>query len=209
MTDAAAWNERYAAAAMVWDTTPNQFVVAACRRLRPGRALDLAAGEGRNALWLAGRGWQVTAVDFATVAVGRIQGRSALQNRPVDAIVGDALTYRPAPGSFDLVLLSYLQLPEAQLKAVFANVVPGLAIGGRVLVVAHDASNLEGGWGGPQNPDVLTTPAFVGGELARLGLDVLRAEVVRREVPSDIGFHVARDHVVEAVRRPDLVQRHD
>lgn len=200
MTDAATWSERYAATAQVWDTTPNQFVVTACRTLRPGRALDLGAGEGRNALWLAGRGWQVTAVDFAAVAVGRIQSRSALQNRTVDAIVGDALDYRPAPASFDLVLLSYLQLPEAQLERVLANVVPGLAVGGRVLVVAHDASNIDEGWGGPRNPEVLTTAGFVGDRLARLGLTVLRAEVVGREVPYEVGFRVARDHVVEAIR---------
>lgn len=200
MMDAASWSERYAAATMVWDTTPNQFVVATCRKLRPGRALDLGAGEGRNALWLAGRGWQVTAVDFATVAVGRIQGRSALLNRPVNAIVGDALAFQPAPGSFDLVLMSYLQLPQAQLKRVFANVAPALAPGATALVVAHDAANLDSGWGGPRNPDVLTTAEFVASQLRGLGLDVRRADVVRREVPSEIGFRIALDHVIEAVR---------
>lgn len=199
MSEAASWAERHAAAAMAWDTTPNQFVVAACHKLRPGRALDLGAGEGANAVWLAGRGWQVTAVEQGTVEVGRILSHSVLLNHPVDAIVGDAVAYRPRPASFDLILLSYLQLPEHQLRLVFANVIPGLAPGGRVLVVAHDASNLDRGWGGPQDPNLLTTPEVVAGLLAGLGLEVQRAEVVRREVLVPGGLRIALDHVVEAL----------
>jgi SAM-dependent methyltransferase len=200
MSDAASWAERHAAAAMAWDTTPNQFVVAACRKLRPGRALDLGAGEGANAVWLAGRGWQVTAVERGTVEVGRIQSHSVLLNHPVDAIVGDAVDYRPRAASFDLILLCYLHLSERQSRLVFQNVAPGLAPGGRLLVVAHDASNIEHGWGGPADPNVLTTPQAVAGLLADLGLQVLRAEVVRREVLTPSGLRFAYDHIVEALR---------
>jgi SAM-dependent methyltransferase len=200
MTDAASWNERLTAAATTWDITPNPVLVTSCRRLRPGTALDLGAGDGANALWLAGRGWRVTAVDRETVSVGRIQSRSALLAHPVDAIVADAVTYRPAPAAYDLILLSYLDLPESQLRKVFANSVPGLALGGTVLVVGWDSANLEGGWGGPRDPDLLTTGEHLAELLAGLGLDVRRAEVVRREVPDVVGFRIALDHVVEAVR---------
>ena len=200
MSDAASWAERHAAAAMAWDTTPNQFVVAACRKLRPGRALDLGAGEGAHAVWLAGRGWQVTAVERGTVEVGRIQSHSALLNHPVDAIVGDAVGYRPRAASYDLILLCYLQLSEHQLRIAFQNVAPGLVPGGRVLVVAHDASNIAHGWGGPSDPNVLSTPQAVAGLLADLGLEVLRAEVVRREVLTPDGLRFAYDHIVEALR---------
>jgi 2-polyprenyl-3-methyl-5-hydroxy-6-metoxy-1,4-benzoquinol methylase len=62
--DAQAWDERYTASELLWSATPNQFVAAELSDLAPGRAVDLAAGEGRNALWLAERGWHVTAVDF-------------------------------------------------------------------------------------------------------------------------------------------------
>ncbi len=69
--DSRAWDERYAASELVWSSTPNQFVAAEVADLTPGRALDLAAGEGRNALWLAERGWQVTAVDFSLVGLDK------------------------------------------------------------------------------------------------------------------------------------------
>ena len=75
--DSAEWDARYAAADLVWTAAPNRWVEAEFADLRPGRALDLACGEGRNVLWLAGRGWQVTAVDFSGVALAK--GRHAAQ----------------------------------------------------------------------------------------------------------------------------------
>ena len=74
--DARAWDERYAASELVWSATPNRFVEAELAELAPGRAVDLAAGEGRNALWLADRGWHVTAVDFS-LAGARVGAQSA------------------------------------------------------------------------------------------------------------------------------------
>ncbi|HAM44479.1 MAG TPA: class I SAM-dependent methyltransferase [Propionibacteriaceae bacterium] len=199
MTDSATWTERYAAAAMVWDTTPNQFVVEACTNLPPGRALDLGAGEGRNAIWLAGRGWTVTAVDFASIAVGRIASHAALQSVRLDAIVANALNYHPAPDSFDLALLCYLQLPVGQLRKAISNAVSGLDVGGRLVVVAHDESNLPNGVGGPKDPDLLTNADTVAKIATELGLQVVRAELVTREVRTDLGLQQALDYVVEAV----------
>lgn len=200
MDRAASWTERYAATAMVWDTTPNAVVVECCAPLPPGRALDLGAGEGRNAIWLASRGWQVTAVDFVSIAVNRISAHAALQDVELNAVVADAVSYRPEPESLDLVLLSYLQLPADQFRKVLNNVLPALTVHGRILIVAHDASNLHGGYGGPQDPTLLTTPEVVSKQLSEAGLTVLRAEVVEREAPSDAGLRLAYDHVVEAQR---------
>ena len=63
------WDERYRADELIWKVEPNRFLVEEVAGLVPGRALDLACGEGRNALWLAERGWQVTAVDFSAVGL--------------------------------------------------------------------------------------------------------------------------------------------
>src|ERR1022692_4898294 len=73
------WDKRYAGQELVWTAEPNRFVVAELKDLAPGRALDLGAGEGRNAVWLASAGWQVTAVDFS--AVGLDKGRRLAENR--------------------------------------------------------------------------------------------------------------------------------
>ncbi|RJQ80568.1 class I SAM-dependent methyltransferase [Pseudonocardiaceae bacterium YIM PH 21723] len=173
--DAATWDDRYAATDQLWSVTPNRFVEEQLAGLPPGRALDLACGEGRNAAWLADKGWQVTAVDFSAVAVDR--GRTA---RPgVDWQVADVLTYRPQE-SFDLVLIVYLQLPEAELAQVLGTAARALSPGGTLLVVGHDRDNLEHGTGGPQDPAVLYTAAEITAALP--GLRVLDARQVLRPV---------------------------
>lgn len=200
MTDAAGWNERYAATEMVWSSEPNQFVVEICGQLRPGRALDLGAGEGRNAAWLAGQGWTVTAVDFAENAVSKITARAAMERLKVTALVADATSYRPEASSLELGLLCYLQLPLAQLRKAIANVAAGLIDGGRLVVIAHDASNLQHGYGGPRDPNMLTSAAQVSNLMDEAGLRVQTADVRERQVLVDNGFRYALDHVVVGVR---------
>lgn len=185
--DARAWDERYADAELVWSATPNQFVATELADLPPGRALDLAAGEGRNALWLAGFGWRVTAVDFSLVGLDK--GR-ALQTREengrdlhVDWVHADVLAYQPGPAPFDLTLIAYLQLPAEQRRAAVRTGFTALRPGGTLLVVGHDSSNLTEGTGGPQDPEVLFTAEEVLGDLDGERFEVLAAERVARLLP--------------------------
>jgi SAM-dependent methyltransferase len=184
--DARAWDERYAASELVWSATPNQFVAAELNDLAPGRALDLAAGEGRNAIWLAERGWQVTAVDFSGVALDK--GR-ALQERHehggdlrIDWVRADALTFDARPEALDLVVLAYLQLTADERRTAVRRAFLTLRPGGTFFLVAHDSSNLDEGTGGPQDPDVLFTAEEVLADLDGERFDVVRAERVAREV---------------------------
>jgi SAM-dependent methyltransferase len=188
--DAQAWDERYSASELVWSTGPNQFVAAELGDLAAGRALDLAAGEGRNSLWLASRGWQVVAVDFSRVALDK--GRALEQRQqasrpgspPVDWVVADALTFEP-PTGLDLVLLAYLQLPADQRRTAVRRAFGCLGVGGTFLLVAHDSSNLTEGTGGPQDPEVLFTAEEALGDLDGERFEVVRAERVARVVGPD------------------------
>lgn len=175
--DAAAWDERYAAAELVWSAGPNQFVAQELADLPPGRALDLACGEGRNARWLAERGWQVTAMDFSNVAVEK--GRSLYD--AVDWVVGDVLTAK-LPQHLDLVVIAYLQITAEERSVVMRRAFDCLTHGGTLLVVAHDSTNLEEGTGGPQDASVLYTAEDVLDDLAGLSFEVVRAERVARSV---------------------------
>jgi SAM-dependent methyltransferase len=192
------WDRRYAGAEMVWTAEPNRFVVDELQDLAPGRALDIAAGEGRNAVWLAARGWQVTAVDFS--AAGLDKGRHLAQARgvAVDWVHADVRDYQPEAGSFQLVLVAYLQLREAELDGVLRQAMTALAPGGVVLVVGHDVTNLREGTGGPPDPAVLYTPESITRSLR--GLTVLRAERVRRPVATADGRREAVDTLVRAIR---------
>ena len=181
--DAAGWDERYAATELVWSAEPNRFVAEVCTGLAPGRALDLAAGEGRNAIWLAQRGWDVTATDFSRVGLekGRRIAEHAGVAERIAWIVADATT-TDWTDDHDLVVVAYLQLVEAERRAAVRHAFAALQSGGRFVWVAHDSSNLTDGTGGPQDPAVLMTADDVLVDLTGEPYDVVRAERVARPV---------------------------
>jgi len=194
------WDRRYARSEFVWTAQPNRFVVAELAGLAPGRALDLACGEGRNAVWLAERGWRVTAVDFSEVGLAKAERLAADRGVEVEWALADLLEYEPSAGVFELVVLLYLQVPAAELRLVLGRAAEALAPGGTLLVVGHDLTNLTEGYGGPSSPEVLYTPEDVVAGLP--GLTVEKAERVRRLVPVDGEEYVAIDALVRAVKPP-------
>jgi SAM-dependent methyltransferase len=197
--DANGWDQRYAGAELVWSAGPNQFVAEELAQRPPGRVLDLACGEGRNTLWLAAQGWQATAVDFSDVAVAKGRARAQQQGLQVQWVVADVIRgYRPPPGAFDVVLIAYLHLPPEDTTTVLRAAAEAVTVGGILLVVGHDVTNLRDGTGGPQDPQRLYSPELITAHLA--GWRIERAERARRPVETDAGTRHAIDTVVRAVR---------
>lgn len=148
------WDERYAASAHVWSAEPNAEVERIVGDWEPGRALDLGAGEGRHAVWLAAKRWRVTAVDFSAVGLAKGEKESAARGLRVDWVVADVRSWQPpAHTAYDLVLVAYLHLPEDVLTRATAWLAPG----GALVVVGHALRNLTEGVGGPQDPALLQT----------------------------------------------------
>lgn len=196
--DSQAWDERYAAVDLVWLAEPNRFLAAEAADLRAGRALDLACGEGRNAIWLAERGWEVTAVDFSRVAIDKARRLAEARGVTVTWAVADVVAATLQPRAFDLVVVLYLQLPARERATALGHAASAVAPGGTLLVVAHDSTNLTDGWGGPQDPNVLYGPDDVVDAIG--DLEIVRAERVGREVATDDGTKRAIDVLVRATR---------
>ena len=194
------WDERYAASSRVWSAGPNaevERIVGGWVSVRDeggpvGRALDLGAGEGRHAVWLAGLGWRVTAVDFSAVGLGKGEAEASARGLRVDWVVADARSWQPPHGTtFDLILVAYLHLPED----VLSRTTRWLAPGGALVVVGHALRNLTEGVGGPSDTALLHTTEQL--RSASAGLAVERCEEVVR--PTDGGDAI--DAVLVA-RRP-------
>lgn len=151
--DRDAWNARYGAEDVVWGLEPNLFVAEHLADLPPGRALDLACGEGRNAVWLAARGWDVTGVDFSDVAVDKARRLATARGVRAEWVVADLVDWEP-PGAFDLVLLAYLQVPAADRQRIWPRAAAAVAPGGTFFLVGHDVRNITEGTGGPGDPAV-------------------------------------------------------
>jgi 2-polyprenyl-3-methyl-5-hydroxy-6-metoxy-1,4-benzoquinol methylase len=198
--DSRGWDRRYDGDELVWTSQANRFLIEEAAGLPAGRALDVACGEGRNAVWLAERGWQVTGVDFSSVGVAK--ARALARGRDVNArwLVADLLDFEPDAEAFELVIVFYLQVPAAQRRSILRAVAAAVAPGGLLLVVAHDSVNLARGYGGPQDPAVLYGSSDVAEDLSGTGLRIERAEIVERPVDTPEGTRIALDALLRARR---------
>jgi SAM-dependent methyltransferase len=192
------WDRRYAAVDNLWSAKPNRFLVAEVSELEPGRALDLACGEGQNAIWLASLGWRVLGVDYSAVAIEKARARALRDGVEVDFRCVDLLDFEPEPEAFDLVLLLYLHLQPDERRIVLERAAGGLAAGGRLVLVGHDLLNMTEGTGGPSDPSIHFTPDEIAAELS--GLEIEKAERVLRDVAG--ADRPAIDALVRARRKP-------
>ena len=130
--DLAGWDERYRAES-AHDPVPSPLLVEAASELPPGRALDLACGTGRNALWLAQRGWRVTAVDGSPAAIESLRRRAAQEGLTVDAqgVDLEKTDFTIQPAHWDLIAICYyLQ------RDLFEPCKRGLIPGGVMVAIA-------------------------------------------------------------------------
>ncbi|MGQ0824638.1 MAG: SAM-dependent methyltransferase [Actinomycetota bacterium] len=162
----AVWDERYRSSASVWSGRPNLQLVAEIADLAPGAGLDVGCGEGADAIWLAERGWSVTALDISTVALERAEGRARERGADLASRISwvhaDLIDWSPPAAAFDLVSAQFMQAPADVLQALHVRLAGAVAPGGTLLVVGHHPSDLE-------NPAVRRPPRaylFTGREVS-------------------------------------------
>lgn len=194
-----AWEERYSARdGGIWSGHPNAVLVTEAVDLPAGRALDVGCGEGADALWLAGRGWEVTGTDLSTVALQRAAGHD------VDGRVSwqqvDLLASPPAPQSFDLVTAHFMHLPRADRITLYAHLADAVVPGGTLLLVAHSAVDARDGHG-PHVPGMFFTAPDLVAELDPARWQVQVAEERPRPWTNPDGVEgTIHDTVFRAVR---------
>ena len=181
------WDDRHKGGDFEGDG-PNPTLVAGVTGLVPGSALELASGSGTNAVWLAQRGWRITAVDWSPVGLANGKAKADAAGVKVDWLEKDLFDWSPPDRAFDLVVLVYLHLPVDERGPVYARAATAVARGGRLLIVGHDRMHGAEGQGGP-DPERLFTANEIAAALhaADPELIVERAEVVRRVPPPGAG----------------------
>jgi len=203
--DEAFWNERYRSAAALWSGNPNRYLVSEASGLRPGAALDVGCGEGADALWLAGRGWQVTGVDLSTVALERAARHAAQAGAEIGARIdwvhADLSSWDPGLARYDLVSSQYLHLPPAPREALFRALAGAVAPGGSLLIVGHHPSDLQTTMPRPPMPELFFTGRDIAGLLDPGGWKVITDQAPRRSASDPDGRPVMiRDTVFRARR---------
>lgn len=198
------WNERYAAKDLIWSAGPNQLFASEVETLTPGKAVDIACGEGRNAIWLAEQGWEVTAIDFSDVAVDK--GRQIAEKRGVNVswIADDVSTRKLPEEEYDLVAVLYLHTGESERKKWLQNVLHCVKPSGTFIYIAHDPSNIDNGVGGPQDIAFLPAVADITGAMSAFQIETAR--VMERPVVNDPGHGkelkgIALDSLIRATKK--------
>lgn len=193
MNDAEKWDERYRKANRVFSGRPNVALVDLVGGLPPGLALDVGAGEGADAGWLAEHGWKVTAVDISTVALER--ARTSFPSSAIDWVLSDLAGAGVPEGPFDLVSLAYFPLARTDESAI-RKLIGAVALGGRLLVVGHEPN--AAAKHGHLNPQDYWQPAEVA---ALLGDDwVIEFQGTRPRPPAGESGQYVEDVVVLARR---------
>ncbi|MDP4585821.1 MAG: class I SAM-dependent methyltransferase [Microbacteriaceae bacterium] len=179
------WNERYRDAESVWSLEPNQFVVEYLSELSMGSMVDIAGGEGRNALWFARRGWTVENSDFSDVAVEKFReraSRAGVLDRCVGTVSSALESSACQTGPVDLAVIAYLQLALADLAVAIAVASGALKPAGTFFGVWHERGNVGRGLGGPQIPELNPTVDELVAHARSAGLTVDVCELRERSV---------------------------
>jgi SAM-dependent methyltransferase len=181
------WDERHKGGDFEGEG-PNPTLAAGVTGLVPGSALELAAGSGTNAVWLARQGWRTTAVDWSPVGLANGKAKAEAARVEVDWQERDLFEWSPPPRAFDLVVIIYLHLPPNERAPVYARAAAAVAPGGRLLIVGHDRLHGAEGQGGPDPARLFTADEIAEAiQATDPELIVERAEVVRRVPPSGTG----------------------
>jgi SAM-dependent methyltransferase len=204
--DQAYWDERYRSQDRLWSGEPNRYLVSEASELSPGVALDAGCGEGADAIWLARRGWHVTAVDLSAVAVERAAANAAAAGDQVAGRIHwervDLTGWDPGRDRYDLVSSQYLHLPPGQRQPLIERMAAAVRVGGTLLIAAHHPSDLHTTVRRPKQPELF----FTGDEIAA-ALDPALWQIVTNAAPErTVTDHegrdvVIRDTVFRAVRR--------
>jgi SAM-dependent methyltransferase len=190
------WDERFAAPGWTYGTEPNGFLLSVVDRIPPGRVLSLGEGEGRNAVFLASRGYDVLGVDGSAVGLAKARRLAKEAGVTIATEIADLAEYEIAAGSWDGIVSIFCHLPSAVRRRVHRQVAAGLAPGGAYVFEAYSPKQLEYGTGGPPTLDLLVSLADATAELD--GLEFAIARETEREIHEGVR-HFGPGAVVQVV----------
>ena len=190
------WDTRFADTDYAYGKEPNDFLRQQVNSLKKGKLLTLAEGEGRNAVFLAKLGFEVTAVDASIKGLNKAQLLASQNNVSIATVHADLTDFDPGEHQWDCVVSIFAPLGSAFRKVLHADIVRSLKPGGTFLIEAYTPEQVRFGTGGGNDPDTMLTSAQVEKELEGLNFDVLQQ--VEREVVEG-KYHTGRASVVQAL----------
>ena len=190
------WNVKFANTEYAYGTEPNEFLAASVAKLKPGAALSLAEGEGRNAVWLAQQGFTVSSIEQSEKGVAKTLRLALQRGIIVMAERGELETFHIQPNSWDLIVSIYAHTPQELRRKLHRQVVAGLKPGGVFILEAYTPAQIPNNTGGPKDASLMPTAELLRSELNGLVFDHI--EEVERDVVEG-SLHTGTAHVVQVV----------
>jgi SAM-dependent methyltransferase len=196
--DSRAWDDRYSADEYLYGTEPNDFLVEQAAGISFGTALCLADGEGRNSVFLAGLGFEVTAVDISARGSEKTRALAAERGVEVEVITSDLAGFDLGSDRWDLIVSIFAHLPPEVRRDLHTRLPRSLRPGGTLILEAYRPEQAERATGGPPEPSRLFDLSSLESEIA--GLDFILAREIERDVSEGSG-HSGAGAVVQLVGR--------
>lgn len=190
------WDERYNTTEYVYGTDPNAFLANVITQMPTGRTLCIAEGEGRNAVFLAGHGHDVVAVDASTVGLAKAQRLASERSVTIETVVADLAHFEIAAESWDAIVSIFAHVPADIRKPLHRKIVQGLRSGGMLVLEAYTPEQIKLGTGGPPVPELTMNLDVLREELD--GLVFQHAVELQRDVIEG-RFHTGKGAVVQMV----------
>ncbi|KAA3651229.1 MAG: class I SAM-dependent methyltransferase [Proteobacteria bacterium] len=194
------WDERYADEGYFYGVAPNGFLASQFEAIPLGRVLCLAEGEGRNAVFLAEQGYQVTAVDTSKVGLAKAEKLAHDRGVHMTIVQADLADYQIEPNSWHGIVSIFFHLPPDLRKQVHQASLNGLVSGGVFLLEAYTPAQLNNNTGGPPTKELMMTESMLKEDFK--GLDIVHLAALKRDVIEGRGHTGAADVVQLIARKP-------
>lgn len=192
------WNERFNEPGYAYGTSPNDFLTEVRHMITGTQVLSVGEGEGRNAVYLAQQGYQVTAVDSSSVGLGKAEALSRERDVSIQTIVADLADYDPCMGAWDGIVSIFCHLPSSVRIELHKKLVNALKPGGILVLEAYTPAQLDFKTGGPGQIDFFMTVQGLQQELSGLNFEIARE--VEREIHEG-RYHNGQSAVVQILAR--------
>ena len=190
------WDQRFSTNDYAYGKQPNDFLKESVHYITGKKVLCLAEGEGRNAVYLATQGYDVTLVDFSSVALSKAQTFAIEQNVKITTVHSDLLEYEIAENSWDAIIMIFAHLPPITRKRVHSHCVNKKKKNGILIVEGYTQSQLNNNTGGPKDEQLLYTSSMFADEL--LGLSFVILHEVEREISEGI-YHNGKSNTLQFI----------
>ena len=190
------WDKRYSEEEFAYGTKPNEFVKSVIDKLKPGKALFLGEGEGRNSVYAASLGWNVDAVDFSESAKEKALKLASDNNVVINYTISDLENYQFIENKYDMIVMVFLHLPAKINQIIFEGSISSLKVAGKLIIETFSKEQINNSSGGPKDLQLLFSESELLDLTSQLQTNFLESKTIYL---NEGAYHIGKADVIRYV----------